>query len=177
MMTTLGNLNEHGVNVNANSLYPGVLNTNVARNGGFFELPVILAAVNKNEKQQLQRLLDACKGIPRNVVGSDISKHVMAMEMAIHNIRVNTICHGIFKSEITEGLMQKKWITRVAQRTVPLRTCRTVDPALTNLERYLIHDSSRHITGSVFIVASFGYLKMVLEVILQHDLVSMVTSY
>ncbi|GKF71791.1 3-oxoacyl-[acyl-carrier-protein] reductase FabG, partial [Tanacetum coccineum] len=47
---------------------------------------------------------------------------VMAMEMATHNIRVNTIGLGIFKSEITEGLMQKKWITIVAQRTVPLRT-------------------------------------------------------
>ncbi|GJU58507.1 retrotransposon protein, putative, ty1-copia subclass [Tanacetum coccineum] len=33
---------------------------------------------------------------------------VMAMEMATHNIRMNTIYCGIFKSEITEGLMQKK---------------------------------------------------------------------
>ncbi|GJY32683.1 retrotransposon protein, putative, ty1-copia subclass [Tanacetum coccineum] len=42
---------------------------------------------------------------------------VMAMEMATHNIRMNTIYCGIFKSEITEGLMQKKWFTRMAQRT------------------------------------------------------------
>ncbi|GJR39108.1 hypothetical protein Tco_1214792 [Tanacetum coccineum] len=92
---------EHGVNVNANSLHHGVLDTNVARNDAFFdirqirfieeptdlseatycskqamrilpdngfivvEFPVILAAVNKNEKQQLERTLNACKGIPQ----------------------------------------------------------------------------------------------------------------
>ncbi|GJT71256.1 glucose/ribitol dehydrogenase [Tanacetum coccineum] len=85
---------EHGVNVNANSLHLGVLNTNVARNGAFF-------AVNKNEKQQLQRLLNACKGIPQvsptedayssSKAGVVTLTKVMAMEMATHNIRVNTI--------------------------------------------------------------------------------------
>ncbi|GKB90337.1 60S ribosomal protein L13-1-like protein, partial [Tanacetum coccineum] len=59
---------EHGVNVNANSLHHGVLDTNVARHDDGFivvEFPVILAAVNKNEKQQLERPLNACKGIPQ----------------------------------------------------------------------------------------------------------------
>ncbi|KAJ8492794.1 hypothetical protein OPV22_014515 [Ensete ventricosum] len=38
---------------------------------------------------------------------------VMALEMGVHNIRVNSISRGIFKSEITENLMRKKWINKV----------------------------------------------------------------
>uniref|UniRef100_A0A5K1EHY7 Uncharacterized protein n=1 Tax=Nymphaea colorata TaxID=210225 RepID=A0A5K1EHY7_9MAGN len=34
----------------------------------------------------------------------------------------------------------------------PLRTFGTLDPALTSLLRYLIHDSSQYVTGNVFIV-------------------------
>ncbi|KAL5546676.1 hypothetical protein UlMin_006363 [Ulmus minor] len=77
---------------------------------------------------------------------------VMALEMGEYKIRVNAISPGIFKSEITEGLMQKKWLTNVAAKTVPLRTYGTSDPALTSLIRYLIHDSSAYVTGNVFIV-------------------------
>ncbi|KAG0500365.1 hypothetical protein HPP92_000437 [Vanilla planifolia] len=77
---------------------------------------------------------------------------VMALEMGPYNIRVNSICPGIFKSEITEGLMQKKWLSNVARKTVPLRSFGTSDPALTSLVCYLIHDSSAYITGNVFVV-------------------------
>ncbi|KAI3772592.1 hypothetical protein L6452_03782 [Arctium lappa] len=77
---------------------------------------------------------------------------VMAMEMGTYNIRVNSICPGLFRSEITEGLMRKEWLNKVAQRKVPLRTYGTTDPALTALVRYLIHDSSEYISGNTFIV-------------------------
>ncbi|XAR48294.1 3-oxoacyl-[acyl-carrier-protein] reductase [Bertholletia excelsa] len=77
---------------------------------------------------------------------------VMAMELGEYRIRVNSISPGLFKSEITEGLMQKDWLRNVALRTVPLRSFGTSDPALTTLVRYLIHDSSEYVSGNIFIV-------------------------
>ncbi|KAL3534701.1 hypothetical protein ACH5RR_003162 [Cinchona calisaya] len=77
---------------------------------------------------------------------------VMAMELGVHKIRVNSISPGLFKSEITDGLMQKDWLQNVALKTVPLRTYGTVDPALTSLIRYLIHDSSEYVSGNGYIV-------------------------
>lgn len=76
----------------------------------------------------------------------------MALELGAYNIRVNSISPGIFKSEITESLMKKKWLKDVAAKIVPLRTHGTVDPGLTSLLRYLIHDSSNYVTGNIFIV-------------------------
>ncbi|MED6198476.1 hypothetical protein PIB30_066633 [Stylosanthes scabra] len=77
---------------------------------------------------------------------------VMALELGVHKIRVNSISPGLFKSEITEKLMEKDWLNQVAMKTVPLRTFGTSDPALTTLVRYLIHDSSDYVTGNNFIV-------------------------
>ncbi|KAK6127196.1 hypothetical protein DH2020_039080 [Rehmannia glutinosa] len=77
---------------------------------------------------------------------------VMALELGAYNIRVNSISPGLFKSEITQGLVQKDWLKNVERRTVPLRTFGTSDPALTSLLRYLIHDCSEHVTGNLFIV-------------------------
>lgn len=74
------------------------------------------------------------------------------MELGVHNIRVNSISPGLFKSEITEGLMQKQWLSNIATKTVPLRTFGTSNPAVTSLVRYLIDDSSEYVTGNVFIV-------------------------
>ncbi|XP_039142043.1 3-oxoacyl-[acyl-carrier-protein] reductase FabG-like [Dioscorea cayenensis subsp. rotundata] len=77
---------------------------------------------------------------------------VMALELGEYNIRVNAVAPGLFKSEITQGLMQKEWLNKVAEKVVPLRTFGTSDPALTGLVRYLIHDSSEYVTGNTFIV-------------------------
>lgn len=79
---------------------------------------------------------------------------VMALELGVYKIRVNSISPGLFKSEITQGLMQKDWLNNVAKKTVPLRTYGTSDPALTSLVRYLIHDSSEYVSGNIFIVDS-----------------------
>lgn len=77
---------------------------------------------------------------------------IFALELGIHKIRVNSINPGLFNSEITENLMQKDWLNNVALRTVPLRKWNSSDPALTSLIRYLIHDSSKYVSGNSFIV-------------------------
>ncbi|KAF3651375.1 putative omega-6 fatty acid desaturase, endoplasmic reticulum isozyme 2-like [Capsicum annuum] len=82
----------------------------------------------------------------------DMVTKIMALELGAHNIRVNSISPGIFKSEITESLVQQKWFHNVVLRIVPLRNLGTTDPALTSLVRYLIHDSTEYVSGNVFIV-------------------------
>lgn len=77
---------------------------------------------------------------------------VMALELGVFNIRVNAIAPGLFKSEITKGLMEKKWLSDVTKKITPLRANCTLDPALTTLIRYLIHDSTQYLTGNIFIV-------------------------
>ncbi|KAK6124817.1 hypothetical protein DH2020_041433 [Rehmannia glutinosa] len=67
---------------------------------------------------------------------------VMALELGVYKIRVNSISPGLFKSEITQSLMEKDWLKNVAMKTVPLRTFGESNPALPSLARYLIHDSS-----------------------------------
>ncbi|XP_076893165.1 uncharacterized protein LOC143545109 [Bidens hawaiensis] len=76
---------------------------------------------------------------------------VMAMELGVNNIRVNCINPGIFRTEITQGLVDKEWFNNVTLRTIPLKTLGTINPSLTALVRYLIHDSSVYVTGSCFI--------------------------
>ncbi|KAL8161739.1 hypothetical protein V2J09_013228 [Rumex salicifolius] len=82
-----------------------------------------------------------------------ISK-VMALELGGYKIRVNAINPGLFRSEITQELMEKDWIHNIAKNIVPLKDHGTIDPALTSLVRYLIHDSSDYITGNVYIADS-----------------------
>ncbi|GLT88080.1 hypothetical protein SLE2022_061200 [Rubroshorea leprosula] len=84
--------------------------------------------------------------------GVNTMTKIMALELGVHKIRVNSISPGIFKSEITNALMQKDWLKNVVLRTAPLRTYGTTDPALTSVIRYLIHDSSAYVSGNVFIV-------------------------
>ncbi|KAF0898018.1 hypothetical protein E2562_001699 [Oryza meyeriana var. granulata] len=79
---------------------------------------------------------------------------LMALELGAYGIRVNSIAPGIFKSEITAPLLQKKWLNTVVSKTVPLKTHGTTDPALTSLVRFLIHETSSYVTGNIFIVDS-----------------------
>ncbi|GLT63034.1 hypothetical protein SLA2020_356280 [Shorea laevis] len=77
---------------------------------------------------------------------------VLALELGAHNIRVNAIAPGIFRSEITEGLFKKQWLRNFVAKVAPLRSLGTTDPALTSLIRYLIHDSSAYVSGNIFVV-------------------------
>lgn len=79
---------------------------------------------------------------------------VMALEFGIHDIKVNAIAPAIFRSEITMGLYQQPWLRRVFDKIVPQPFFydATVDPSLTELIRYLIHDSTKYVTGNIFIV-------------------------
>lgn len=88
--------------------------------------------------------------------GLDSMTKIMALELGDYNIRVNSIAPGLFKSAITEDLVRKNWLKNVADKSVPLRTFGTSDPALTSLIRYLIHDSSNYVSGNIFIVDA-GY--------------------
>ncbi|KAG6500578.1 3-oxoacyl-[acyl-carrier-protein] reductase FabG-like [Zingiber officinale] len=78
----------------------------------------------------------------------------MALDMGGYNIRVNAIAPGLFESEMTASLVSKPWLSRVAEKIVPLRTfgMNMTDPAITMLVQYLLQDSSNYITGNVFII-------------------------
>ncbi|KAJ4799585.1 NAD(P)-binding Rossmann-fold superfamily protein [Rhynchospora pubera] len=82
----------------------------------------------------------------------NFSTKVMALELGEYKIRVNAIAPGVFKSEITAKLIEKKWFKSVISKIVTLKTGGTSDPALTSLVRYLIHDSSEYVTGNIFVI-------------------------
>ncbi|CAA7041414.1 unnamed protein product [Microthlaspi erraticum] len=86
--------------------------------------------------------------------GVDTMTRMMAMELGVYNIRVNCIAPGLLKSEITQSLMEKKWLKNVTERTIPLKEQQTADPGLTSIVRYLIHDSSQYISGNTYILDS-----------------------
>lgn len=78
---------------------------------------------------------------------------VMALDLGAHNIRVNTIAPSLFLSEITAELLNQKWLLGVVKKIVPLPYHKsTVETAFLPLIRYLIDDSSKYVTGNIFIV-------------------------
>ncbi|XP_055807716.1 uncharacterized protein LOC129876331 [Solanum dulcamara] len=101
-------------------------------------------------------LMRGCIAYSSSKAAMDSMTKIMALELGEHNIRVNAIAPGLFKSEITESLVKKDWLKNVAKRSVPLKTFGTTDPALTSLVRYLVHDSSNYVSGNIFIVDA-GY--------------------
>ncbi|XP_049402842.1 uncharacterized protein LOC125866603 [Solanum stenotomum] len=86
----------------------------------------------------------------------DMLTRMMALELGVYKIRVNSIAPGIFKSEITERLIHKERFHNFVFRTFPLRDLGTTDPAITSVVRYLIHSSSEYVSGNIFIVDSGG---------------------
>ncbi|XP_073283041.1 uncharacterized protein [Primulina huaijiensis] len=97
-------------------------------------------------------VLPGCLAYASSKTAVNALTNVMAMEFGEYKIRVNSIAPGLFRSEITESLMQKEWLRTFAKKAIPLKTHGTTDPALTSLVRYLIHDSSEYVTGNAFIV-------------------------
>ncbi|XP_071717256.1 uncharacterized protein [Rutidosis leptorrhynchoides] len=96
--------------------------------------------------------LPGCVAYASSKAAVNTMTKVMAMELGTNNIRVNCINPGIFRTAITQGLVDKQWFKNVTVKTVPMKTLGTINPALTGLARYLIHDSSVYVTGSCFIV-------------------------
>lgn len=76
----------------------------------------------------------------------------MALELGPYGIRVNAISPGLFRSEITENLMNKDWLDKVMAKINPLRTRGTINLTLISLVRYLLDDSSDYVSGNIFIV-------------------------
>ncbi|XP_051138827.1 uncharacterized protein LOC127256722 [Andrographis paniculata] len=77
---------------------------------------------------------------------------IMARELGPYNIRVNAIAPGLFESEITGKLMEKRGLATALSKVLPLGSFGTVNSALGPLVRYLIGESSQYVTGNVFIV-------------------------
>ncbi|XP_057768496.1 uncharacterized protein LOC130988626 [Salvia miltiorrhiza] len=93
--------------------------------------------------------------------GLDSMTKVMALELGDYNIRVNSIAPSLFRSAMTESLFRQsnyKLVKNMVENSVPLRTHGTINPALTSVVRYLIHDSSSYISGNIFIVDAGGSL-------------------
>ncbi|KAG5574092.1 hypothetical protein H5410_063858 [Solanum commersonii] len=107
----------------------------------------ISSVLGLNRGQLLGFLAYASSKISLNMVTK-----IMALELGVDNIKVNSISPRIFNSAITKSLVEKEWFNNVTLRTIPLRTLGTIDPALPSVVRYLIHDSSEYVSGNVFIV-------------------------
>lgn len=84
--------------------------------------------------------------------GINAMTKVMALELGMYNIRVNAVAPGLFRSEITAGLMEKDWLNTVARKIVPLQTWGDIEPTLTSTLHLLASDSSAYTTGNVIII-------------------------
>ncbi|EFJ24124.1 hypothetical protein SELMODRAFT_101607 [Selaginella moellendorffii] len=75
----------------------------------------------------------------------------MALELGKFKIRVNAIAAGIFRSEITDSLLDKAWVHDAAAKIVPLLRFGQVSPDLTSLVLMLASEEhSSYITGQIY---------------------------
>nr|XP_009631506.1 3-oxoacyl-[acyl-carrier-protein] reductase FabG-like [Nicotiana tomentosiformis] len=117
------------------------------------------SVINISSAAALNRaLLPGSLAYASSKIALDMVTKIMALELGVDKIRVNSIAPGVFKSEITENLVQQKRFHNAVFKAVPLRTFGTTDPALTSVVRYLIHNSSQYVSGNVFIVDGGGTL-------------------
>ncbi|CAN0841633.1 3-oxoacyl-[acyl-carrier-protein] reductase FabG [Linum grandiflorum] len=91
-------------------------------------------------------------GYASSKTGINAMTKVMALELGVYNIKVNSISPGLFKSEITESLIQMPWLARYMEKMVPIQEIGAANPTMTSIARYLIHESSQYVTGNVFTV-------------------------
>ncbi|XP_049355650.1 uncharacterized protein LOC125820260 isoform X1 [Solanum verrucosum] len=110
------------------------------------------SVINISSAAALNRVMITFNTYASSKMALDMVTKIMAIELGVDKIRVNSISPGFFKSEITEGLFKLKGLPKFLLKTVPLRFIGTTDLGLTSLVRYLIHDSSKYVTGNVFIV-------------------------
>ncbi|KAK1358994.1 hypothetical protein POM88_043468 [Heracleum sosnowskyi] len=83
---------------------------------------------------------------------------VMALDFGAHNIRVNAIAPSIFQSEITKELFQQEWLKNVVKKILPLQYTATVDPALTEVIRYLMPRLSISLATSSLLIRAQLFL-------------------
>jgi len=84
--------------------------------------------------------------------GINAMTKIMALELGMYNIRVNAVAPGLFRSEITAGLMEKDWLNTVARKIVPLQTWGEIEPTLTSTLHLLASDTSAYTTGNIVII-------------------------
>ncbi|GJP35494.1 hypothetical protein CLOM_g20007 [Closterium sp. NIES-68] len=76
----------------------------------------------------------------------------MAVELGERGVRCNCIAPGIFRSEITEKLLDKPWMDKNARVVVPVGRWGVIHPDLTSVLLLLASDASAYITGQCIAV-------------------------
>jgi len=86
--------------------------------------------------------------------GQLVLAKMLAPELAPHGVRINTICPGSVKTNISENTEQRnrdaiRWPVNFPQGTIPLTGKQPADPEqIAQLVLFLVSDNASHITGS-----------------------------